>query len=99
MSQSVQTRIFFPLLAVGSFLFAIGGEDADGGSYLDSIARYDIANDVWDENFGTLPVGRSKHCAVVYNDEIWIIGGKRFVLKQQQLGYVYLVSHFCPTII
>ena len=81
MAQSEQSRIFFPLVALGSFLFAIGGEDAVGGNYLDSIARYDIINDVWDENFGNLTIGRSKHCAVVYSGEIWIIGGERFVLK------------------
>ena len=78
MAQTVQNRIFFPLVSLGSFLFAIGGKDALEGNNLNSISRYDIVNDVWDENFGTLLVGRSKHCAVVYIDEIWIIGGERF---------------------
>lgn len=76
MPQPAQKRAFFPLVSSGSSLFLIGGQDSTG-TYLASIARYDISNEAWDESFATLQSGRGKHCAVEHAGKIWIIGGER----------------------
>ena len=68
--------MFFPMVPFGSSLYLIGGLD-QFGTHSHVITQYDIENDVWDESYGSMPVGRSKHCAVEFNDEIWIIGGER----------------------
>jgi N-acetylneuraminic acid mutarotase len=76
MGQPMLERVYFPLISSGSHLYAIGGEDS-AGNQLDSVARYDIVNDIWDESFQTLQVGISRHCALEYDDKLWIIAGKR----------------------
>ena len=68
--------MYFPLLSLGSYLYAIGGLDT-AGAPMDDISRYDVVNDAWTLNYGVLPVAISRHCAVEYEDEIWIIGGLR----------------------
>ena len=80
MTQSTQLRAHFPLIAMESYLFAIGGVDQNNIS-LSSIAKYDIENDLWFEVDGTIPVERSRHCAVEHEGEIWVLAGLRLTLK------------------
>ena len=64
----------FPLIAFGNCLYLVGGMDSEGNKVA-AISKYDIVSDVWSENYGVLPTSRSRHCAVEYSGEIWIIAG------------------------
>ena len=67
----------FPLVyfdtGMAPSLFAIGGQ-LNGAGVSNTIYKYDIAANVW-SFVANMTLGRHKHCAVVDNGEIWIVGG------------------------
>lgn len=62
----------FALVEVGTQIYGIGGVEA--GQNIDSIYNFNIQTDIW-THFDTMPEPISAFGTVVFQDEVWIIGG------------------------
>ncbi|XP_065178345.1 kelch-like protein 18 [Sycon ciliatum] len=75
-----QVRTAVTVAQLNGFIYAIGGERETqysqyGTSYLNSVERYNIKSDVWD-NVAPLKTSRSFAASAVLNDLIFVIGGE-----------------------
>ena len=69
----------FQMIAYNGFLYAFGGfafssQHKPKWKSLDSVDRYDIANNKW-ERIGQMPRARSSNQAVFIEDKVYLIGG------------------------
>lgn len=56
-------------------IYICGGYDEDGNA-VSGIARYNIANDAWADNYIITPNNNTNYASAIYNGELYIFGGK-----------------------
>ena len=64
------------LVAVGDYLYAIGGRSGPDGQVTRraDVERYDPATDTW-QSMTPMPTPRNAHATVAYGDKIYVMGG------------------------
>ena len=74
----VYSRAFHTLVYTGGYVIAIGGS-TNGTSCVPQLERLDLTALTWSYHGTDLPLsGRQKHCSLVYNDIVYIIGGNKY---------------------
>ncbi|MCA9537832.1 MAG: chitobiase/beta-hexosaminidase C-terminal domain-containing protein, partial [Myxococcales bacterium] len=69
------TRFGLAAISHGNYIYAFGGK-ANGGAVLNTVERYEVGADRWDNGVAQMPRPRYAHQAVLLDDAIYLIGGE-----------------------
>lgn len=83
MKPMIQERIGFSLVAVNSFIYALGGGDCKNMTMLNSVERYDPSLDTWTE-VASMTYSRARLSAVAHNNSIYVFGGAQYMKKMEK---------------
>ena len=68
-------RYNFDASVVGTKIYIIGGLDSSN-NYISDVESYDIGSDSWSTDPTNMNVGRAYHTTQVYNNKIYVFGGR-----------------------
>ena len=86
-----KARTRFTAVSYGGFIYAIGGKTDDDEDSDSSVEQYDPQTNTWNR-LNCLKVARHGHCACVFREKIFVVGG------YNELGHVNEIECYDPVL-